>query len=292
MASYFANRLSLAYRRDTAVVTFFGVLAAIALQLQVHAYDNGSSFVIAQSALLAAMWATWYFGSVLRLKDRYQEYRAAAEGARVQVFWQIVGVTERTADHFLVGQESALDWIRRALRTVALIDGWRASAAGAHDGSLDEALLDLTTRHWIDAQASYFAGAVAQGHKKAARVGVWIAALFVLAALGFASRLLGGSLDPAAAMLLRQASGIVTTSALAVSAGLGGYLHVMAYGSLPNRYESMMLLMKRALAGLGMTAGQPDRVAKSRAILAAIGREALSENARWVILQQTLVVKP
>jgi hypothetical protein len=50
------------------------------------------------------------------LSDKYQDYRALAEGMRVQFYWRLAGLKLSVADHYLRKQRSELDWICSAIR--------------------------------------------------------------------------------------------------------------------------------------------------------------------------------
>ncbi len=47
---------------------------------------------------------------------RYLDYRALAEGLRVEFFWKLVGIQDEAADYYLRRQKGELEWIRNAVR--------------------------------------------------------------------------------------------------------------------------------------------------------------------------------
>src|SRR5262249_17875597 len=69
---------------------------------------------------LLALWAhkrSWH--------RRYLDYRALAEGLRVEFYWELAGVRalyedEFAHESFLQKQDSELEWIRAAMRSVTL----------------------------------------------------------------------------------------------------------------------------------------------------------------------------
>jgi hypothetical protein len=83
-----------------------------------------------------------------RSQDRFQDYRAIAEGLRVQFFWRLAGSALAVSEYYLRKQRSELRWIRDALRVCAL----RASPLAARD-------LAAVHRLWVKAQRAYYARA-------------------------------------------------------------------------------------------------------------------------------------
>jgi hypothetical protein len=68
-------------------------------------------------------------------QGRYQDYRALAEGLRVQFFWAASGLPFAVSDNYLPHQTGTLGWIRLALRGPALDGGGGcAGNRGARSG--------------------------------------------------------------------------------------------------------------------------------------------------------------
>ena len=66
-----------------------------------------------------------YIGYVLvkpgRFRTKHLDYRALAEGLRLQVFWRIAGLKKEVADYYLRKQRSELAWIRNRASPVRLL---------------------------------------------------------------------------------------------------------------------------------------------------------------------------
>jgi len=99
----------------------------------------------------------FYFFYVRRRDDqrRYQDYRAMAEGLRVQIYWRLAGLTNSAADHYLSKQRSELDWIRGALRDVDVLDEISASPA---DMGVACDRVRLVRENWVKDQWKFFVG--------------------------------------------------------------------------------------------------------------------------------------
>ena len=80
---------------------------------------------------------------------KYLDYRALAEGLRVQFYWAVAGVTNENAskfahDNFLQTQDPELGWIRNVMR----VAGTRCDISP----SLSPAGLDFVLEEWIGAR--------------------------------------------------------------------------------------------------------------------------------------------
>jgi hypothetical protein len=100
--------------------------------------------------------ALWYFAHHGQYQKKYHDYRALAEGLRVQLFWNLLGLEKKPEDRveelYLRKQKGELEWIRRA------ITYWRDEDAKKLTGDVGAGVdfRPLVRRCWIDAQADFF----------------------------------------------------------------------------------------------------------------------------------------
>ena len=104
-------------------------LAAAALQGDPLARASEFSLNGLYVGALGAAYALWLWSRRARYQTKYLDYRALAEGLRVQIFWRLAGIPDAAADHYLRKQRSELDWIRRAMRAFDLGPGWDGAGA-------------------------------------------------------------------------------------------------------------------------------------------------------------------
>lgn len=111
---------------------------------------------ILASSLVAGFIAYLYFLQIdkQRLETKYLDYRALAEGLRIQFFWHIAGLHECTADYFLRDQKDELEWIRLAMQSTEL-------QSEPHTNPNIQLVLD----NWIKDQRIYFLGDTEKGAK-------------------------------------------------------------------------------------------------------------------------------
>lgn len=99
--------------------------------------------------------AIWYFAHSRRFQNKYHDYRALAEGLRVQLFWNILGLDDRIEDHYLHKQQDELEWIRRTIACWREHD--RKTLSG--DALRTEQMVArkaLVCRSWIKGQIKYY----------------------------------------------------------------------------------------------------------------------------------------
>jgi hypothetical protein len=212
---------------------------------------------------------------------KYLDYRALAEGLRVQCYWVAAGVladrvTKFAHDNFLQKQDVELGWIRNVMRyTGRLGDISPPSSAG----------VAFARREWVgdphpgNGQLAYYQRKaqerVALG-RRTARIGafcLWsgIATAAVLAAFG--NRMEEGWRD-----LLIVLMGVLPLTVAIREA----YAQKRAEKELIKQYVFMARIFSNARRQLENT----DSDATRRKILKALGDAALEEHAQWLLLHR------
>ncbi len=228
-------------------------------------------------------------------QNKYQDYRALAEGMRVQIFWRLAALREEAADHYLGKQRSELDWIRNALRTIHVL-ATRETEDGQGSKRLEH--LAFVRRQWVQEQKNYF---VRKTHREleelercekqintllALSVGLSIALALVLALPIFVPWAPLQNIKSLIELPLPHAVVMIFIVMLAVSAGLlHGYNqqtarseHAKRYGRMAQLFDNADMHLERFLA-----ANQMDRIEE---LLRELGKEALAENGDWVLLHR------
>lgn len=213
---------------------------------------------------------------------KYLDYRALAEGLRVQVYWSLAGVIRsRSAgfayDNFLQKQDVDLAWIRHVMRSASLRrdrnavpdPGWVTWVVGQWVGDLESG----------QGQLGYYASkaqnraATYRRTQLLSQVALWggIAMAALLAV--FATRL-----DETSAVVLLILMGI-----LPLVAGVrDAYSHKKADKELIKQYRFMADVFGNARRLLDAN----DDVALQRRVLRAVGDAALEEHAEWLLMHR------
>jgi len=294
-----ADSLALHYQRRTIRSFKFLIFACGLGGLFLFGLFGGGPEQVRAPALLLyllviALAYTWYkLANLRKLKTRHLDYRALAEGLRLQIFWTLGGVKQRVADHYLSKQKTELDWIRQAIR------------------SWSEPLTDFTVtpdlalvrEHWIEGQRNFFETAARKNAKRheseLLRTQVLLFALVAIAAGAVATVLYAWfsrlkefpnppdwfTLHVFPGLELHPLLVIVMAMLPAVAGAMAAYSLKMAFSEQRKQYERMYRLYRRAAERLD-EAIQQGCEAKALEIVTTLGEEALTENGDWVLLHR------
>jgi hypothetical protein len=271
LASYFQK---FTYRTFVAIFTCV-FAAAFFFDIYAHVFDTKVILSAYLSSLLLAF--LWYRTAKRKeYQTKYLDYRSLAEGLRVQFFWEYAGIRDSAGDYYLRKQKSELDWIRYALRTVAIPS---EDISFTRRDQVSESQYDrfgLILIHWVKDQAGYFPRAMKRDHKKLYKLELAINFFFTL---GIALAMLQLSAEPQ--HFLTVAIGLAPI----IAALLGGYIERNALLGHIKQYERMGNLFSHAHFWLGklMTDGKRHEVLE---FIVELGKEALSENGDWMLLHR------
>ena len=212
---------------------------------------------------------------------KYLDYRALAEGLRVQVYWNLAGVVRsRSAgfayDNFLQKQDVDLAWIRHVMRS--------ASLRRDRNAKPDVRWVPWVVEQWVgrkdgQGQLGYY---TAKARSKAAtfrrtellgQIALWggIAMAGLLAV--FATRL-----TETEAVLLLILMGI-----LPLVAGIrDAYSHKKADKELIKQYR----FMEQVFGNARRLLDDSDDLLLQRRVLKAVGDAALEEHAEWLLMHR------
>jgi hypothetical protein len=283
LALYFQKR-----RRYT-LITLFLVAVLAVLSFEVYAHLLAHPFVLAIYPLsLASAVALYLLARRKDFQNKHLDYRALAEGLRVQLFWNLAGLSDEVADHYLRQHRTELEWIRNAIR------GWNVlaepdcvSGNPADEARGSAAKVGFVLKHWIDEQRAFFDRATRRDHGKLARRENLAQSLFgfglVLAVLVVALHLLLP--DFGESSYWRRLLIVVMGITPAIAAAIGGYAEKMAFSAQAKRYDWMNALFDRAANQLTNLVEHKD-YSGAQQLIFDLGKEALEENGDWVMIHR------
>jgi hypothetical protein len=150
MASYFQART----RRTVIALSIVVFLAALAFAHYSTLAPEGARrnpwSLALYFALLVTAGVVYSFATWSKFQDKYLDYRAVAEGLRVQFYWCLAGISKSVSDHYLRWQESELEWIRHALRP------WSFQFSSEAGSPMPPQAARVAEERWIGEQAKYF----------------------------------------------------------------------------------------------------------------------------------------
>jgi hypothetical protein len=249
--------------------------------------DSHLMTLIGYLSLFIAAAGILHFVKWQRYHNKNLDYRALAEGLRIQIFWHLGGLIDSAADHYLRKQRGELIWIRSAIRAINLYD-WVENVDS----------VDNVHSHWVEHQCDWFSNNAQQNHCNAQKMRFVVNSLFFLGAFLVVVLLLKqftGELAPDSLWhhsLLLLIALIPATGAL-----LHHYTEKMAFEEHAKQYERMTALFTRAsqalepiILKLRQAKDDPNMTEKyqteAQQVLFELGKEALEENGDWVLLHR------
>ncbi|MBV9333700.1 MAG: hypothetical protein JO146_06810 [Candidatus Eremiobacteraeota bacterium] len=279
-----ADQLALKCRNWTyrATVSIFGAvaLATLLFALYTDVMTDRAALYFGFLAIVVLAFAIDLIIVRKRMQDRFQDYRALAEGLRVQFYWRLAGIHDSVYDHYFARQEGELDWIRNAMRAESFRPQ-RQPDVDASPGRM-RALLETVLAQWIQGEGTYFARVFRREREIANRIR-W-SANACLVATAVAALLLAVTVarsQPAYHGILIA----ILTLALAGAGLLTGYAQKRAHEEHARRYRRMAALYRVAGDRLGILLQQGD-LTGARRVLVQLGREALAETCDWLLLHR------
>jgi hypothetical protein len=301
-----ADTLAIHYQsRFTKTLKGLFIVALIALLFfEIYAHKIPAPWIlIGYPAVLGLGFAWFWIAKTEAFQKKYLDYRALAEGLRVQFFWGITGKGDEVVDFYLPKQKSELDWIKFAVRSFNLSyskDEFEEKLhinSGKDEVRILERLRSFAFDLWIRKQAEYFGKKkwpeFEKQEKKSHFIGkVLIISGMVLAGMLFLAHAICDN-APAAVSAekghlfeeIRHVVIILIALALASAAAIGGYTEKAAISALAKRFSWMSRIYKRAEIGLEGHLTNSN-LAEAQKLIFELGKVALEENADWLIIRR------
>jgi hypothetical protein len=272
-------------------------------------------------AAIAAAFFVYRLAAGRDHQNRYQDYRAFSEALRVQLAWNSIGLTNESVDvAYLRMYQSELEWIRMAIRASNLVFSIDPRYAATFPKNGYRKWVDEQASHFtksVRAQRERLARLRAYGNRSAI-AGVVIGAVpftagalatlagmkitppHVAEFLGIASTALSAVVHGLVAPVVhvvnphgtdtltdqdfRRFGAAAITVGLIAKALLAGYAERQNLAADVKRYARMEILFAEAKRLLDdIEHGKPGDV---RALVRDLGREALVEQADWLLLRR------
>jgi hypothetical protein len=277
-------------------VTFIGViLLALVAVIALQAYGFFPSWLLLILIFLfgAGSYALFIQGERHRLEETYLEYRALAEGLRVQFFWHVAGIHKNVADDFLRDQRDDLEWLRLVLQYT-----------GMHNsGNIKPFQLSWVVKHWLTDQRRYFIGdanSLKKGQAfaeeiKSQQLTKWMTASFFTGLAFFA---IGAAIQENWLVFIQPEWKSTLVSILLLSASCFMYIvpaikvysETMAFEEHARRYWRMGRYYQSCERRLYDYLND-DNLSLLKRILVEAGQQALLENGDWLLLHRQRPVR-
>lgn len=220
---------------------------------------------------------------------KYLDYRALAEGLRVDFYWEIAGVHRRfdgefAHESFLQKQDIELEWIRAAMRAVSLRLAVRTG--GSIPSGFEQAFAG-----WVgdddpvrgQGQLGYYRRRVDSFERRLSvveRAGTWLLFAGLMLAVGFAAevtlRTYGIEIFPSHMRgALLWALALLTVYAVIFET----YVSEKADQSMIRQYQYMYSLFRVAARELRSARSEVQKLE----IMRSLGHACLAEHAQWIL---------
>ncbi len=238
----------------------------------------------------------YWYSRKKKYQIKYLDYRALAEGLRVQFFWRSIELTNpvrdlnkrpggavlpvTVSDCYLRKQNGVLDWIRDSIRIASLpIYGKTRQADKEH-------ILNLVLKHWVNDQSNYYTRAAFRDEKKSKQFDRAILPLILIG--GILSISLTGLFPVIANYPVTKNIMILCVGYLPAIGGLlKAYIFTMGYWEQSRQYERMANVFNQALNKINEVSDFDETIS----IIHELGKEALRENGDWVLLHRDRPIK-
>lgn len=272
------------------------ILVAVAIsvlfgQLYSGPYMSPLLLALMIGAIALAVLIFRWGSSEKQLERQYLDYRALAEGCRVQYYWKLAAIEEDAAASFLRAQRDELEWIRCAIQSTEI---WGdPHRGGQHD---DKRCSSGIRDHWIAGQLGYFVGERDTNNRGSAesnqrlsdkwnrRSSIFlyggIAMVIVTLVMHMTLTFLGKQPSESVLQFL-----VVCYGMLFAFSGMSKiYSEIMAFDEHAERY-------RRSGIGMSIANKKLDECLKTnpeqcKEIFLLVGREALNETSDWLLLHR------
>lgn len=277
LAVHFRQRVLLAMR---IIYTLAGVMA-IAFTIYDNLPDQDDFIYVFLLLFASGVWLStlakrrgWH--------RKYLDYRALAEGLRVQWYWHRAGISltgdpEFAQDSFLQKQDIELGWTRNVMRSAGL----GSTLDPPHDATQE---LQNVIREWVgdathDGQQDYFRSKAAQRTRQH----------HLTERFGNASLFTGIGISIMLAVLAHQLSADTKNALvviMAVFSILAAVREAYSFKKADKELIKQYRFMQRIFAEARTALDAAENEAEQRDILRALGEAALAEHAEWALMHR------
>jgi hypothetical protein len=231
------------------------------------------------------------------IKDKFSNYRALAEALRVQLFWKLIGSKENVPNHYLRKFKREMGWILHAVRNISITATHALAAVPPIDKT---AAFNLAMRYWVDGQRKYYEGALKEAREKVDKqqrftLGLFFFALALVGVLfvlkGISVLVLGHSDDilgmaDVKEWLIGALIVVAVDIVLATGAARAAFVEKLGLLDEIKQYQRMQSLYGRA-SRIITDSIDKNNLEAAESLLIDLGREALTENGDWLLLQRS-----
>ncbi len=214
-------------------------------------------------------------------KEKHEDYRALAEGLRVQTAWNMAKINDSAALYYLSHQKGELGWIRTALRCINVFH--------LPIDNKEKINIDLLDKYWINEQIGYFNKNIPEKQKQSVAINKKIKFYFIVFVISAIANGIFGFTDISTKL-----------SPIFMNLTIADFFQVL-FIVLPLSYLSYLKskqhfdgndeLLREYTLSLDIFQRADKLIKKAdidkQSVYKNLGVEALRENSSWIITRRT-----
>lgn len=285
-ADQLANQFRSRYRRALKLLHVVAILMGVAF---IAYADLGQHWtIIAYLFLFCAGLVLYQIANHHEWHRKFLDYRALAEGLRIQFYWRLAGVSGQLRndfayDNFLHKKDVEIGWIRNVMR-------FASAPRSSIEPVSSTASLNDVIGWWIGdsagpGQLGYFEARCANHHRHVRNTRTLVAAsLWGGFGLTVLLILFQRTIDPTLVNAMVAGMGLLPL----IAAVREAYAHKVAESELLKQYRFMLGVYRQARFHLDHS----TELVEKRRILRALGEAALDEHAEWLLTHRERPLEP
>lgn len=229
--------------------------------------------------------------------NKFSDYRALAEGLRVQFFWKIAGLNNDVTEHYHRKYKAEMAWMLQAIKNISM----KANMEIRNNPVMDKAIcLGMVKEHWIDGQKGYFDRSTSERLEIADAQGRFTLRFFIMAML-----LVFGIFAVKGVILGQQWSFenylnmedvkdwqiypillVLIDTFIAMGAARAMYVEKKGFTEEAKQFQRMKDLFDRGSSVMTDCINRGD-LKGAEELVTELGKEALTENGDWLLLRRS-----
>lgn len=291
-----SDTLAIHFQKRQKLFQFISVFSVALTYVLFDLYDNHGAeypgFLFAFAGLLIFSYLGFFYVKQKDFERKFMDYRALAEGLRVQFFWKLGGVEESVLAYYLHKHQGDMGWIRSVLFYINMNFLDNIPPLSEEEKKVQQK--EVYT-HWVDDQACYFSKAFTRMNSRFESLEK-LTSRFYFAAMSIIIVFFLYELIPS----LKNSSGfesvvgvfmMVFGGLLAFGAAIASFVQSMAYGEKATQFSRMGIFYARAKEEMNKDFSCDD-CEDVETILFELGKAALSENGDWYEIHVRNLIEP
>lgn len=248
------------------------------------------------SLLCVAFLINWY-SDRNNYDNKFSDYRALAEGLRVQFFWKIAGLNNDVTEHYHRKYKAEMAWMLQAIKNISM----KANMEIRNNPVIDNTIrLGMVKDHWIDDQKGYFDRSTSERLEIADAQGrftlrFFIIAMFLVFGIFAVKGIILGqqwslenilNMEDVKDWQIYPILLVLIDTFIAMGAARAMYVEKKGFTEEAKQFQRMKDLFQKG-SNVMIESLKKDDLKGAERLVIELGKEALTENGDWLILRRS-----